>query len=224
MDKIRDAVRRGMYHVAGFIDHWTKGKIKPAHITTISLLGHVPVAWALIDCRPVLAGILLAFFALLDSLDGALARYQGSSSLSGMFYDSVSDRIKEVIVFSALAVYASKHIEADVTWQVVAAASTSILVSFVRARGEAALAGTSMKPKEVNSVFKGGIGSYELRTAMLVAGLIFGIIEYVLPLIIAANSITIASRFLAVSNKLHLEDQKNSSNSKSGAKKENVQD
>ena len=196
-----------MTHLAKLIDKLSSGKIKPSHITAISLLGHIPVAWALVECRPVLAAILLAGFSLLDALDGALARVQKSASLNGMFFDAVTDRIKEIIVFSALAVYAYKHIDVAIVWQVVAAAGTSILVSYTKAKGEMALSG-SKNPQKLNREFSVGFSSYEVRVAMLVVGLLFGWIEYILPLMIALNSITIAMRFLYISKRLYDLDQK----------------
>jgi len=206
---IVDGVRKSMVHIAGFIDYWTKGKVKPAHITTLSLLGHIPVAWALIIGEPILAAVLLAFFSLLDALDGALARVQNSASLTGMYFDAVSDRIKEVIVFSALAVYASNYVDAVIVWQVVAVAGTSILVSYTKAKGEMAVAGNKKDAQKLNQLFGVGIASYEVRVVALVVGLLFGWLEFILPLMLAANALTIATRFLVVSKQLYLIDQKN---------------
>lgn len=198
-----------MTHIAGFLDYWTKGKLKPSHITALSIIGHVPVAWALVYCRPVLAAILLAFFSLLDALDGALARVQGSSSRTGMFFDAVSDRMKETIVFSALAVFVYKHIDVSLTWQVAAAAGTSLLVSYVKAKGEMAVAGETTKDvQKLNRLFSVGVASYEIRVAALVGGLLLGWIEYILPLLIAANLLTIALRFIVITKELYELDQK----------------
>jgi phosphatidylglycerophosphate synthase len=209
MDSIKKFVRQIMFHVAGFIDYWTKGKVKPNHITLVSLLGHIPVAWALVACRPVLASVLLAFFSLLDALDGAMAKVQNSTSLSGMFFDAVSDRMKEVIVFSALAVFVYKHIDPTLAWQVVAACGTSLLISYTKAKGEMAVAG-KIKTKDaqkINRLFGIGIAGYEVRVVALVGGLLFGITEYVLPLLIAANLLTIALRFIVISKELYSIDQ-----------------
>lgn len=192
-----------MTYVAKFVNKISKGKVTPAHITSLSLLGHIPVAWALVTCQPILAAILLAFFSLLDALDGALAREQHSSSLSGMYFDAVSDRIKEVIVFSALAVFASKHIDSDIAWQIVAVAGTSLLVSYTKAKGEMALSSKGMDAQKLNRLFSGGLASYEVRVILLVIGLLFGWIEYILPILLIINCITIATRFLRVSRELH---------------------
>jgi len=210
MNVMKKFVRTVMFHIAGFIDYWTKGKVKPNHITVLSLLGHIPVAWALVTCRPVLAAILLAFFSLLDALDGALAKVQNSASLSGMFFDAVSDRMKEVIVFSALAVFVYKHIDPNIVWQVVAVCGTSLLISYTKAKGEMAVAGkiAEKDTQKINRLFGIGIASYEIRVTAIVAGLLFGIIEYILPLLIAANLLTVALRFIVISKELYEIDQR----------------
>lgn len=201
-----------MMHTAGFINYWTKGKLKPSHVTMVSLLGHIPVAWALVTSRPILAAVLLTFFASLDALDGALARVQNSTSLAGMYFDAVSDRLKEVIVFSALAVFVHKHIDASLVWQVVAVAGTSLLVSYVKAKGEMAVSSSKKDVQKLNRLFSGGIASYEIRVIALIIGLLFGWIQYVIPLLIAANALTIAVRFLVVSKALYELDQKQAEN------------
>lgn len=209
MKFITTFVRKMMTHIASFLNYWTRGKLKPSHITAISILGHVPVAWALVTSRPILAAVLLAFFSLMDALDGALAREQGSASLSGMYYDAVSDRVKEVIVLSSLAVFASNHIDTVITWQIVAVVGTSLLVSYTKAKGEMALAGEKIDPQKLNRIFGGGLASYEIRVVALVVGLLFGWVAYVLPLLLAANSITIATRFLKVAKYLQELDAQN---------------
>jgi phosphatidylglycerophosphate synthase len=200
--------RMSMTRLAVVLNKLFRGKLKPAHITSISLLGHVSVAWALITCRPITAAVLLAFFSALDALDGALARVQNSSSLSGMYFDAVSDRLKEVIVFSALAVFATRHIDAAIAWQVIAAAGTSLLVSYTKAKGEMAISGHAIDKQQLNRVFGAGLATYEVRVIALVVGLLFGWIEFVLPLLIVANMVTIITRFLRVSKQLRVLDSK----------------
>ncbi len=208
MDWIKNFVRKIMFHVAGFIDYWTKGHVKPAHITLVSLLGHFPVAWALIYCRPVLAAVLLAFFGIMDALDGAMAKVQNSASISGMFFDAVSDRMKEVIVFSALTVFVYKHIDPVTTWQVAAALGTSMLISYTKAKGEMAISGTKKDKQKLNRLFGIGIAGYEVRVVSIIVGLLFGLIQYILPLLIAANLITVALRFIVITKELYQIDQK----------------
>jgi CDP-diacylglycerol--glycerol-3-phosphate 3-phosphatidyltransferase len=171
-------------------------------VTTVSLLGHIPVAWAIIEGRAVIGALLLAFFSMLDALDGALARVQKSASLGGMLYDAVSDRLKEIVVFSALAVYTYQYISVAHAWVVVAACGTSILVSFVKAKGEVVLSGHTNDTQALNRTFGVGIASYQSRVVALVVGLLFGWLLFILPLLIAANLITASQRFIAIQRAL----------------------
>lgn len=208
MDSLRNFVRETMMHIAHFLDLVTKGKLKPAHVTTLSLLGHIPVAWALVASQPVLAAVLLAVFSLLDALDGALARAQGIASKSGMYFDAVSDRLKEIIVYSALAVFIFNTVDPNLVWQVVALCGSSLLVSYVKAKGEMAVANNKSDVQKLNRTFGGGLASYEFRVVALVVGLLFGIIEYILPIMLALTLLTAALRFLSVSRVLHTLDVK----------------
>ncbi len=191
-----------MTRIAGFLNKWSNGRIKPSHITALSLLGHLPVAWALIADRPILGAVLLAFFSLMDALDGALARLQNSASLQGMYFDAVSDRMKEIIVYSALAIYSYENVSSSMTWIVVAVCGTSLLVSYVKAKGEMAVGSYHLDTQKLNRLFGGGIASYEIRMFLVVIGLLFGILEFILPLLLLANLFTITTRFLAVSKYL----------------------
>jgi phosphatidylglycerophosphate synthase len=207
MKTITNIIRGLMVRVAVFLNHWTKGKIKPSHVTTISLLGHIPVALALIDGRPILAAVFLAVFSLMDALDGALARVQNSASLQGMYFDAVSDRIKEVIVFSSLAYFAHINISNDISWLIVAVCGTSLLVSYVKAKGEMAAVSNHLDTQKLNRLFGGGVASYEIRTFLIIVGLLFGTLEFTLALLLVANIITITSRFLGVSKYLFAIEQ-----------------
>lgn len=213
MSKVVAFIRSVMFHVAGFIDYWTKGKIKPSHITALSLAGHVPVALALIAGRPVLAAVYLAIFAGLDALDGSLARVQGSSSRAGMFFDAVSDRAKEVILYSALAVFTFNHLGVDLVWQIVALCGSSLLVSYTKAKGEMAVSG-SHDAQKLNRLFGIGIASYEIRMVVVIIGLVFNLLSSLLPLLIALNSLTIAMRFLVISKYLNDMDASEASKGK----------
>lgn len=206
MSKVIGFARTAMSHVAGFIDYWSNGRVKPVHITSLSLIGHIPVAYFLVTGRPGLAAFYLAFFAGLDALDGALARLQGSASRSGMFFDAVSDRLKEVILYSALVVYAYNHLAADLTWQIVALCGTSLLVSYTKAKGEMAVTDVEDVQK-LNRAFGIGIATYEIRMVAIIAGLLFGVLEPIIPLLISANMLTVAVRFLVIAKYLREIDQ-----------------
>jgi phosphatidylglycerophosphate synthase len=192
--------------LAKVINRITRGKIKPAQITTLSLLGHFPAAWALYTSRPILGALLIASFGILDSFDGALAREQKTVSKLGMFYDATTDRIKEILIYSALAVYLSNHFVEGGPWLAVAVAGTSLLVSYTKAKGEMAVSDKSHDKQELNRAFGNGIARYEIRMILLIIGLITGYLAPVLRLIIALNLLTTAIRFLEIARLLKKEE------------------
>lgn len=199
-------LRSKMTIVANALNKISKGKLKPNHITLVSLLGHIPVALALVANEPIIAAVLLAFFASLDSLDGALARVQKSSSLSGMYFDAVSDRVKEIIVFSALAVFMNNLYTYDYGWLVVAVLGSSILVSYTKAKGEMAISdttkGSDKDAQKLNLVFSGGLSSYEIRVILIVLGLLFTVLPQVLVILLFTNLYTSLARIKSVSTTL----------------------
>jgi CDP-diacylglycerol--glycerol-3-phosphate 3-phosphatidyltransferase len=88
--------------------------------------------------HPFAGGLVMLFAGLCDILDGALARTTGRTSTFGGVLDSVLDRLGESAVLLGLIVYYSGL---DSTVGVVVTGLvwiTSLLVSYVRARAEAA--------------------------------------------------------------------------------------
>ncbi len=81
----------------------------------------------------ILAGTLLLASGFTDVLDGAVARVRKTVSPRGGFLDSTLDRLGEVFIFTGILM--GGQVDGTV---VVLAASFSILVSYVRARAEAA--------------------------------------------------------------------------------------
>src|SRR6185295_9921593 len=99
MDTIRSAVRAVVRTLARLLNKVTGGHITPAMVTYTSLLAHIPIAWLIATSHNLWAAGLLVVFGLFDVLDGELARLQGSASQAGMLLDSVTDRVKEVLLY-----------------------------------------------------------------------------------------------------------------------------
>ena len=205
---IVNGVKVMMSNFAVFLNKISRGKLSPSYITTLSLIGHIPAAWALWTNRPILGAILIAVFGLMDSLDGALARVQNTASKLGMFFDATTDRLKEVIIYSGLAVYISVSEPKVGVWVVPAVVGSSLLVSYVKAKGEMAVSAESHDRQALNRAFSQGIARYEIRMALLILGLVTGLLPSLLNLIIALNMLTAAIRFLEVAKLLNLEDSK----------------
>ncbi len=196
-----------MANAAKWLNKITRGKLSPSHITTLSLLGHIPAAWALWSCRPILAAGLIAVFASLDAIDGALAREQGSANKLGMFYDAVTDRLKEIILYAALGVYLANHVPDAGGWLAAAVAGSSLLVSYVKAKGEMALSGSKVDPQLMNRAFSNGLARYEIRMVLLIIGLLLtSFLAPILRLIVALNLFTAAGRFLEISRIINTQE------------------
>ena len=196
LDIVRDGVRAFMRRVAKILNKVSRGSLTPNMVTVIGLLAHAPIAWLIATHHPIWAGVLLLIFGLFDTLDGELARLQGRTSHSGMFLDSVSDRIKEVLVYIGLVGAAVSttaactgigqtcwYSNATYTVLLVVALGGSLLTSYINAWGEAVLRGSKVAKSQLNKTFRGGIASFEVRMFLLVIMLLFGWEAVIIPLV-----------------------------------------
>ena len=81
------------------------------------------------------AGIL-GFGALLDILDGVLARVAGKESARGALLDSFTDRLGEVAMWAGLAFYLGNRSEATLVMLSLAGMAGSLLIPYLRAKAE----------------------------------------------------------------------------------------
>ncbi len=111
----------------------------PNLLTIIGLVLNVGVAIVIATGHPLIGGILLIVASAFDMLDGAVARATGLSSAFGGFLDSTIDRYSEVIVFGGVLYYMldTEHARSGAFLTFVAAAG-ALLISYARARAEAA--------------------------------------------------------------------------------------
>jgi phosphatidylglycerophosphate synthase len=114
----------------------------------------------------LIAGIVVAFGAIFDLFDGALARVTNRTSAFGAFLDSTMDRAGEAVVYLgvAAALVGQGHTVASLL--AIAAASSSFLVSYVRARSE------SLGFSPGTGMASVGLAPREVRVVILVIGLI----------------------------------------------------
>jgi CDP-diacylglycerol--glycerol-3-phosphate 3-phosphatidyltransferase len=137
-----------------------------------------------------LAAVVFVVGSILDILDGALARQGGKATPFGAFVDSISDRVSEGFVLTAIAlVFARVHNEVAIAFTIAAMAG-SFLVSYARAKAE--LLG-----------LKGdvGLGSRAERVVVITAALVFapwGGLQWVIYFLAATAWLTVAQRVLSV--------------------------
>lgn len=173
MDSIRKFVKKQMKKIAQWLNDVTNGKITPNQVTIASLILHIPIFFAIVAEQYVPAAIMLVVFGLLDSLDGELARVQGKESTAGMLLDASTDRMKESIVFLALAYRFALDYDPKAVFAAVAAVTGAYSVSYIKAKGETALKDTKLSAQEMNRIFQSGLMRYEVRMGVLVIGLLF---------------------------------------------------
>ncbi len=135
--------------------------------------------------------LLLILTGIPDLLDGAVAKASGKSSLRGAFFDSVSDRLTDGLLFGGIAYYLAASDEAP--WVVmlpVAGYVTASVVSYIRAKADA-----------LGFDARGGIVERAERFILLGLGLLFEpVLLPVLALIIVLNVVTAGQRFVKVWN------------------------
>ncbi len=146
----RDSLQHGIYKVINPIVYlMIKIGLTPNMVTTIGFLGNAAaaavLAYAGYQCAGgsapdygllTLAGAMVIGFSLFDMLDGQVARLGKMSSTFGAMYDSVLDRYCELLTLGAISYYLlciGHNIGALLTF---VALVGSIMVSYVRARGE----------------------------------------------------------------------------------------
>lgn len=111
--------------------------IQPNTVTLLGLAGNLVAALWLAQGKFALGGFMVLLMGPVDALDGTMARLRGEPSEFGAFVDSVTDRYSELTIYGGLLVYALVHAELTLAFLVFLAAAGSVLVSYVRARGEA---------------------------------------------------------------------------------------
>lgn len=160
----------------------------PNLLTIIGLVLNVGVAIVIGTGYPLLGGILLLVASAFDMLDGAVARATGLTSSFGGFLDSTIDRYSEVVVFGGVLYYMldTKDARSGAILTFVAAAG-ALLISYARARAEAAGYKASV-----------GLLARPERVLVLAVGLIFGIEIWALWCLAVATHLTAITRILHV--------------------------
>ncbi len=134
-----------------------------------------------------LGGILLLLTVWLDAVDGALARETDQVTRFGAFLDSTLDRYAETLLYLGLLVYYTpRHVDYMV-YLIYLTITGSLLVSYTRARAEAAGI----------PVTEGLLTRFE-RLVILILGLIFLHLEAALWILAPLTHVTAVQRMLIV--------------------------
>lgn len=164
-----------------------------ADVMTIMGIGMSAAAAVVIGTGHLTAGlILMALTGLPDLLDGAIAKAAGTSSTRGAYFDSVSDRFTDILLFSGVAWYLSDVRDDQMHMLPVAVMGMALMISYQRAKAES-----------LGFDAKGGLMERAERFIALGVGLFLG--SFAESLLIATlwvmfvlTAITAVQRFLKV--------------------------
>ena len=184
--QFRNQIEAGLRPIGNSI---RKTGITADMITAFGLLMAVAAAVA-IGAGALRLGLLrLVLTGLPDLLDGAVAKASGSASVRGAFFDSVSDRLTDGLLFGGVAYYLAA--DGRPAWQVmlpVAGYVSASLVSYIRAKADA-----------LGFDARGGLVERAERFILLGLGLLFDpLLVPVMALIVVLNMITAGQRFVKV--------------------------
>jgi CDP-diacylglycerol--glycerol-3-phosphate 3-phosphatidyltransferase len=161
--------------------------VSPNVITVIGFLLMVGVAVVLAWGHLLLGGILITAVALFDAVDGTLARMMGRTSRFGAFLDSTLDRFSEAVIFLGLFIYLSGQNQKLELLLIYATVVGSLMVSYARARAE----GIGVPLKE-------GLFTRLERVFLLVVGLLFNQLTFVLWVLAIFSNLTAIQRMYLV--------------------------
>ena len=202
-DAIRSSIRRYMRTIARGLNSLSGGKLHPDAVTLFGLAMHVPIAWLIAVQHNWWAAILLVVFGLFDTLDGELARLQHRASERGMLLDASTDRMKEVLIYMGVAYALTQGSTPSTAVWAVAVCGASLCVSYIKAKGEGAVASKKNIPHhELNRMFKDGVAPFEVRMLLVVVGLLTGHVLLAVAIIALLATYTAVQRLLLISRRL----------------------
>jgi CDP-diacylglycerol--glycerol-3-phosphate 3-phosphatidyltransferase len=159
-------------------------------ITAVGLAMSVACAIAVGAGALRLGVILLILTGVPDTLDGAVAKASGTSSQRGAFFDSVSDRVTDALLFGGVAFYLASRTAQSRYLPVLAFAAfaTAVFPSYIRAKADA-----------LGLDAKGGLVERAERFVILGLGLLFDqFLVASLVVLIVLNLATAVQRFAKV--------------------------
>lgn len=170
-------------------------------ITVAGVVVQGAAAWLIVEGRLVAAGLVSIVAGAADLLDGAVAKAHGRATRFGALLDSTTDRFADALFFIPVAwLYGvepdvAAHDEPWVAAVALAALVFSFLVSYVKARAE-------------SLDFECNVGFAERfeRLALMIAGLVFGIVPAMVVALTVVTAFTFAQRMLHVAAQARREE------------------
>jgi len=155
-------------------------------LTVVGLLFSVATALLIASGHLIWAVVGVVLAGVADLLDGAIARGSGQASPRGAFFDSVSDRASDALLFGGVAWYLAGQSQ-YLPILAFAVCACSMLISYERARAES-----------LGLDARGGLMERAERFVFLAVGLAFGVLVPVLWIMLSLTAFTAVQRFIRV--------------------------
>ena len=184
--------------------------LTPNQLTAASLAASIGGAVAFAVGKPAIGGGLVILCAILDALDGMVARARGTASDAGELIDAAVDRYAEIATFAGIAAYYRNFPLGF--WLALLSMGGALLVSYARAKGE--ISGIDARMGSMNrgerAVYIGAAGVlaptfahwFEPRASHP----LYHLIVVTLALVAVMANVTAVRRFLFVHNELRKRD------------------
>lgn len=152
----------------------------PNALTTFGLLATFVGAGIVVAGYHLAGALVLAFATATDALDGTVARLTGQVTSMGAFYDSVSDRLSDIVLF-ATAIWLVRT-DALLFGVAFVALAGALLTSYIRAKAESlgydATVGLLERPERVIILITGlGLGFLAPALWVLAVGAIITVAQ-----------------------------------------------
>jgi len=141
-----------------------KCHVSPNMLTIIGLVINIMAAVAFSSGRIILAGFIMLFAGLFDTLDGTLARLSKKVSKFGSFLDSVIDRYSDFIIFFGIAIFYARMGHLGYLTLTGIALLGSIQTSYTKARAENLIPNCSVgfmqRPERIITLIVGALSNH----------------------------------------------------------------
>jgi CDP-diacylglycerol--glycerol-3-phosphate 3-phosphatidyltransferase len=160
--------------------------VTPDALTGFGLVASAATAILIGSGHLILGVVGIAVSGLGDLLDGAVARRTGQATARGAFFDSVADRVSDVLLLGGVAWYLAPR-NPHLPVLALAVAGLSMVISYERAKAES-----------LGLQAKGGLMERAERFVFLGIGCAFGILVPVLWVMLVLTAFTASQRFVIV--------------------------
>jgi CDP-diacylglycerol--glycerol-3-phosphate 3-phosphatidyltransferase len=170
--------------------------ITPNGLTVAGFVGNAIAAALVVQGALLAAGVVVLVASALDMLDGALARSTGQVTPFGGVFDSVLDRLSEAVVLFGICWYQLDSGNREEALLAFVAVVGSLMVSYVRARAEAA-----------GVMLKDGLFTRAERVVVTGVALMLGLLRPALWLLAVLTLVTTLQRLYLTGRMLNADER-----------------